>query len=562
MGFLVFSMIIAAQPVLDAQAFSFFNLRSSAVSNALSGILSVQAPDTVSARVYTRPTLSQQSSQINPQKAVYLEWNDRTKNETDFWIMRSFVGTDNNNAGTPGDRSDWVKVGTVAGDESGARETVQFHDMLDNLGAGNQGRTAYYRIRANFSKNSFAWSPIVEARLGAKTSSAAPIVDVPSIRIVRKSDSTVTVGKLFPTTSAQGKNQILYTDKILSTADLQNREIGFWLDVVPENFSGSFRTYITSRTTGQTQRFTENNPRWSLLGNSGLNITPWIAKVGEYEISLTPCSEDNARGICNTPILFSFSISDASAPTTPPNPTPTSTPTTTPTFPPTPTTTPTVPPTPTSTATTTGNQACAAKKIVVLGSSTAQGTGSTGNGAWVKRFTSYVQGKNPNHTVINLAKGSQSTYNVLPTGTVVAADRPAPNEQNNITKALSYSPDGIIVNLPSNDVTGNYTLDEIKANFLTLKSAADAAGVKIWFTTTQPVNTTEAQRVRLAAVRDWIFGRFGDKVLDFWYPVAASDGTILPQYNGGDGLHLNNAGHEQLYNQVVYRRVIEKLCGQ
>ena len=94
-------------------------------------------------------------------------------------------------------------------------------------------------------------------------------------------------------------------------------------------------------------------------------------------------------------------------------------------------------------------------KIVVLGSSTAFGTGAVPiDSSFVNKYKNYVLGKNPLHTIINLATLSLTTYHVLcPTGYVPPPNRPFPVDTNrNITKALSHHPDAIIINLPSNDI--------------------------------------------------------------------------------------------------------------
>ena len=64
-------------------------------------------------------------------------------------------------------------------------------------------------------------------------------------------------------------------------------------------------------------------------------------------------------------------------------------------------------------------------KIVVLGSSTAAGSGPTNiANAWVNQFRHYVQSKNASSEVINLAAGYYTTYHLMPSGTTPAAGNP------------------------------------------------------------------------------------------------------------------------------------------
>lgn len=189
-------------------------------------------------------------------------------------------------------------------------------------------------------------------------------------------------------------------------------------------------------------------------------------------------------------------------------------------------------------------------RIVVLGSSTAEGVGSSPrDSSWVNRYTAHIKGLNPEHSVVNLGRGGYTTYHIRPTGTSVPAGRPAPDTQRNITRALQFEPDAIIVNMPSNDATSGYSLAEQLASYdLVLAAAGD---IPVWIATTQPRNLSATGRANLMAMRDSTFARFGSRALDFWTAIAQADGTIAPAYNSGDGIHLNNAGHRLLFQRVV-----------
>lgn len=194
--------------------------------------------------------------------------------------------------------------------------------------------------------------------------------------------------------------------------------------------------------------------------------------------------------------------------------------------------------------------------IVVLGSSTAEGTGpSNRNNAWVNRYRVYLQNLNPQHAVTNLARGGYTTYHLMPDGNVPPAGRAAPDRERNITKALSLKPSAIIINLPSNDATNNYTVAEQLANYDAMLAKARAATVPVWITTTQPRNLSEAQRQNLMAMRDSTFARWGSKAIDFWSEIAEANGRIKSIYDSGDGIHLNDAAHAILFDRVVAAEV-------
>ncbi len=193
------------------------------------------------------------------------------------------------------------------------------------------------------------------------------------------------------------------------------------------------------------------------------------------------------------------------------------------------------------------------KLIVILGSSTSAGTGaSTADSMWVNRYRKYLRSMDSSVVVVNLAIGGYTTYHVMPTGYVPPVGRPSPSPNNNITFGLAYKPWAIIVNLPSNDAASGYPIPEQLANYDTLKARATAVGVPIWFTSTQPRNFTDAlQRDQLRIMRDSTMARYSPYAIDLYTGLSAPDGTILPQYGFGDGIHLNDAGHRYVYERVV-----------
>lgn len=192
--------------------------------------------------------------------------------------------------------------------------------------------------------------------------------------------------------------------------------------------------------------------------------------------------------------------------------------------------------------------------VVVLGSSTAEGTGASSMSAsWVGLFSKAIYQKNTRLSVVNLGKGGYTTYHIMPTGyTAPQGVNVAVDVNRNITKALSYNPIAIIVNMPSNDTANGYSVADQLSNFNTLNNTASGSAVPMWITTTQPRNFSEATKIQdQIAVRDGILSTFGAKAIDFWTDIAAANGTILSTLNYGDGVHLNDAGHSLLYNRVL-----------
>lgn len=202
-------------------------------------------------------------------------------------------------------------------------------------------------------------------------------------------------------------------------------------------------------------------------------------------------------------------------------------------------------------------------KIVVLGSSTAYGTGASPiDSSWVNKYTRYLKLKNISNSVINLATLSLTTYQVLnPTGFIPPIGRQIPDTNRNITKALSLKPDLLIINMPSNDIANGISLDEQKSNYERAMHLADSVNIPVWVTTSQPrTNLNAGEKDQLKLLRDWTYLRFKEKAIDFWTDLANEDGSINSIYNAGDNIHLNNDGHQILYSRVITESILDTMC--
>ena len=200
--------------------------------------------------------------------------------------------------------------------------------------------------------------------------------------------------------------------------------------------------------------------------------------------------------------------------------------------------------------------------IVVLGSSTAAGTGPKDpRNAWVSRYGARLAEQFPNVTLVNLAVGGYTTFHIQPTGYAPPPNRPAPELGKNITAALALKPRAIIINLPSNDQANNYPLAEQLANYERLANSATSAHVELWISTTQPRNFSDSSQLdELTRARDAIAKKFAPRTLDFWSPFAAPNGFIQASYDAGDGTHLNDAAHAILAQIVQAAHIPEQVA--
>ncbi|WP_157976140.1 GDSL-type esterase/lipase family protein [Lewinella sp. IMCC34191] len=191
--------------------------------------------------------------------------------------------------------------------------------------------------------------------------------------------------------------------------------------------------------------------------------------------------------------------------------------------------------------------------IVVIGSSTAEGTGaSSQDSSWVGRYRAYLA-DDTRYEVVNLARGGYTTYHILPTGSEIPAGVGiVPDLNRNVTEALTYDPFAIIVNMPSNDAARGFTPEAQLENFAAIANAAREEGTMIYIATTQPRNFPETARVDdQIEVRDSILKIYGDMAIDFWTGIADENGFIIDSLDSGDGVHLNDGGHRILYERVL-----------
>ncbi len=198
--------------------------------------------------------------------------------------------------------------------------------------------------------------------------------------------------------------------------------------------------------------------------------------------------------------------------------------------------------------------------IVVLGSSTAAGTGpSSSDSTWVNRYRKYLQKINPANQVTNLAQGGTTTYEIMPDWFVAPPGRRVTNPARNVTQAISISADAIVINMPSNDAALGYSVAEQLFNFNTIVASADSAGIPVWVCTTQPRNFSATQIQVQMDVRDSVLAIYGNKAIDFWTTIANTTGTIDSLYDSNDGVHLNDAGHRILFQRVRDKNILSAL---
>jgi acyl-CoA thioesterase-1 len=208
---------------------------------------------------------------------------------------------------------------------------------------------------------------------------------------------------------------------------------------------------------------------------------------------------------------------------------------------------------------------CKAQKkvIAVIGSSTAYGAGANPiDSSWVNLLKKYYQDLKEIDTIYNLAFSGSITFYGMPTGSVPPDSFASfqPDSTINVTKALSYNPDIVIISYPTNDIADSIPLHFFLSNLRAMDSAVLAAGKICYMATTQPRdNLVSSESIALVQGRDSILQEFPAFGLDFFAPLVdpnpANVAQINPIFNSGDGIHPNNAGHQLLF-QVAKNNIV------
>jgi lysophospholipase L1-like esterase len=209
--------------------------------------------------------------------------------------------------------------------------------------------------------------------------------------------------------------------------------------------------------------------------------------------------------------------------------------------------------------------AAAQHKIMAgMGSSTMAGVGSTPTtppgssqppvNAWASILTRYYQATGYIDSLYNLGRPGTTTYSGLPTSYTIP-DGLEHNPDYDVDGALNSRfafgrpTDIVIVNYANNDVGNGYTLAQTMDNLQIIYNTVITAGKIAFITTTQPrTGYTTAQKQLLKVERDSIMNRFGVYAINFYNPIVAADSlNINPIYSAGDNIHVNNAGHQLLF---------------
>ncbi|MDN5212293.1 SGNH/GDSL hydrolase family protein [Fulvivirgaceae bacterium BMA12] len=191
-------------------------------------------------------------------------------------------------------------------------------------------------------------------------------------------------------------------------------------------------------------------------------------------------------------------------------------------------------------------------KIVVIGADAHHDKNQNGELFWIKSYRDYLKSFNKDNEIINLTQKELNSYHIVPTGSTSPYGRPKADPDHNITKAISMTPDAIIVNLEYNDLVQNFQASEQIVNLMLVASEANNKNIPIWINTPKPstFDTPENHDSHIA-VKELIMQRFHPFVVKFWDALADENGNLRQEFATADQGHVNAKGQEVMASKLV-----------
>lgn len=114
---------------------------------------------------------------------------------------------------------------------------------------------------------------------------------------------------------------------------------------------------------------------------------------------------------------------------------------------------------------------------------------------------------------------------------------------------LTLAPNKYLLNIGSNDLRFGATMAELQYNYDSLVQKLTATGATVYHIVL-PEDYTKPLGVNTTALKDWIAAAYPSYYINVWDSMAT--GNILKGiYDTGDGVHINQAGNDKIYQAIV-----------
>lgn len=201
-------------------------------------------------------------------------------------------------------------------------------------------------------------------------------------------------------------------------------------------------------------------------------------------------------------------------------------------------------------------------EVVGMGSSTeaSNGASPTSNG-YLQKYKALLKANHPNASLDVLAQANETTCQMMPTG---ASPNPGCSAVSgvdlgfNIDAALALKPTLILVGGVEGSDVHNLGLatSTTLANLAAIVAKARSAGVSIRLSTVHPRNSnagvdnyTADDITKIHTIDSAIEAAY--PFYEVWDALSSPADTLSSTFDSGDGTHPNNAGHAQIFAQLI-----------
>ena len=176
-------------------------------------------------------------------------------------------------------------------------------------------------------------------------------------------------------------------------------------------------------------------------------------------------------------------------------------------------------------------------RFVVIGASIGEGDNAS---TYSQGFVRVVQ-SNVTEVVCNESGSWNGTSNAL----------------SLLPEILAHQPGMAILTVGANDLTYGYPASQWQGNYSNLVAQLQTNGVKVKHCLPTPETSTDQR-----PFKNWLLASYpASDIIDHWTPFVVNGYQLASKYDGGDGVHLNDAGH-LLMGQIILSNLPPSISAQ